>query len=186
MRWLGGLLLLLVLTAGAAEKVPVCFNYGCQAQAVVEYSDEQLHELGALLGQAQDAAQERAAISVAIGRMLRWAGEQTPIGADRGGNFADEGVSGRMDCIDHSTTTTRLLRLIERHGGLRYHRVGEIVLRQRFLVFEHYAAHIDEITGGNEAAAQFAVDTWFFDNGQPAVIMPLEKWLAGEGPDGDE
>jgi hypothetical protein len=26
----------------------------------------------------------------------------------------------------------------------------------------------------------------FFDNGQPAVVMPLPDWLAGEGPDVDE
>jgi hypothetical protein len=26
------------------------------------------------------------------------------------------------------------------------------------------------------------VDSWFFDNGQPAVVMPLAQWHAGEGP----
>jgi hypothetical protein len=36
-----------------------------------------------------------------------WAGEQSDI-HNRGGNYADAGI-GRMDCIDHSTSTTRLL-----------------------------------------------------------------------------
>jgi hypothetical protein len=26
------------------------------------------------------------------------------------------------------------------------------------------------------------VDSWFYDNGQPAVVMPLDAWLDWEGP----
>ena len=58
MRWFGGFLLLCALCAGAEERVSVCFNYGCLMQAEVVFSDEQLRELGLLLGQAQDAAQK--------------------------------------------------------------------------------------------------------------------------------
>jgi hypothetical protein len=32
-------------------------------------------------------------------------------------------------------------------------------------------------------AARFAVDSWFVDNGQPAVILPLDEWKKGAGPD---
>lgn len=32
-------------------------------------------------------------------------------------------------------------------------------------------------------AARFAVDSWFYDNGLPAAILPLADWNAGEGPD---
>ena len=38
-----------------------------------------------------------------------------------------------MDCIDHSTNTTAYLRLIERHGWLKFHGVGERVVRGRML-----------------------------------------------------
>ena len=62
---------------------------------------------------AADAADERHQLALALGSLYRWAGEQLPIHADKGGDYADEGVDGRMDCIDHATTTTRLLRLIE-------------------------------------------------------------------------
>jgi len=188
MKWLGGLLLLCVMTATADESISVCFNYGCNAQAAVVYSDQQLLTLGGLLAEANDAAQERELLGAAIGLLLGWAGEQSPIKADRGGNYADDGVDGRMDCIDHSTTTTRLLRLIERQGWLRYHRVLEHVLRRRFVIFEHYAAQIEEVmpAQAGERAARYAVDSWFFDNGQPAVVMPLSRWLAGEGPNVDD
>lgn len=194
MKWLGACLMLFALTVGAAETVSVCFNYGCVSQAKVTFDDGQLNEIGALLAKSQDAAQERQAIGQAIGLLLGWAGAQSPIAADRGGNVPDGGVSGKMDCIDHSTTTTRLLQMIERHGWLRYHRVGEIVLRRRFLLFEHYSAQIEEtpIAGasdgksGDETAGHYVVDSWFFDNGQPAAVMLLARWLAGDDPDDEQ
>ncbi len=30
--------------------------------------------------------------------------------------------------------------------------------------------------------ARFAVDSWFVDNGEPAVVLPLADWLNGGGP----
>ena len=62
------------------------------------------------------------------------------------------------------------------------------VLRRRFLIFEHNAAQIEQ-TGGGETAengALYVVDSWFFDNGQPAVVMPLALWQSGESPNGAE
>ena len=185
----------------AGEAVTVCYNYGCLSQDEVLYSEAQLQAVGALLGDAENAVHERALLGVAIGWMLGWAGRQTPIAADRGGNMADDGVYGRMDCIDHATTTTRLLRLLERRGALHFHRVLAPVRRARLLIFEHHAAQVAELppaggadgTNGAEGAdggtasgaeeARYAVDSWFFDNGQPAVILPLDRWLAGDGPD---
>ena len=127
--------------------------------------------------------------------LLAWAAEQAPIGADRGGNYADMDAYGKMDCIDHSTTTTRLLRLIEGKGMLRFHHVLDPALRRRLFVFEHYSALIEERKPGSsdcgcdgeieaDPSKQFVVDSWFFDNGQSAVVMPLGRWMSGESPDG--
>ena len=190
MKWLGGLLLLISLAVGAEERIKVCFNYSCAAQAEVAFSDGQLGEVQAMLATSRTAAGERQAIGFVIGRLLGWAGEQSPIAADRGGNVADAGVSGGMDCIDHSTTTTRLLQMIERQRWLRFHRVGEIVLRRRFLLFDHYSARLDELATETPAdddkavdAGSYVVDSWFFDNGHAATIMSLEEWQAGAYPD---
>lgn len=191
------LVLLFFLACGAVqadETVRVCYNYGCMVEDEVRFSEDRLQSIARSLGEAQSAVQERALLGMAVGRLLGWAGGQTPIAADRGGNYADDGVHGRMDCIDHSTTTTRLLHLLERRGWLRFHRVLEPVRRARLLIFEHYAAQIAEDGEGRECrdgkegaapeyGARYVVDSWFFDNGQPAVVMSLENWLAGEGPD---
>jgi hypothetical protein len=183
MRWLAVLLLAFAVGASAGEAVSVCYNYGCQSEDEVFYSDAQLFRVRDLLLDASSDAHERALLGVAVGWMLSWAGQQSPVSADRGGNFADDGAHGRMDCIDHSMTTTRLLRLFERRGWLRFHRVLEPALRTRFLVFDHYSAQIEDMNADSDEPLRYAVDSWFFDNGQPAVIIPLEDWLAGEGPE---
>ena len=185
--FLAGILAATAFSAAGIERVSVCFNYGCLAQAEVEYSDSQLRELGRLLGRARSPDEERAVLGEAVGQLLGWAGQQSPIAADRGGNFADDAVYGRMDCIDHATTTTRLLQLLENRGWLRFHRVLEPVLRVRFLLFQHYSAQIEESVPAeaNGISERFVVDSWFFDNGHPAVVMPLVAWMAGENPNVD-
>ena len=184
-RALGGFLLLFSLKAWAEERVVVCFNYACSAQAEVVYSDKQLRRVGRALAQATDPAAEREALSVTIGRLLKWAGRQSPIAVDKGGNIADDEVSGKMDCVDHSTTTTRLLRMLEEHDWLQFHHTLEPIVRRLFVFFEHLSAQIEAWSpaGADEQAERFVVDSWFVDNGQPAVVMPLASWLAGEGPD---
>jgi len=188
MKALGCLLLLCALGAGAEERITVCYNYGCYTQAEVVFSEAQLGEVARLLGAAHDAAEERAALGVAVGRLLAWAGQQSPIAADKGGNYADDAVHGKMDCIDHSTTTTRLLQMLERRGALHFHRVLARVERRRFFIMQHYSAQIEESApaAAGADAARYVVDSWYFDNGQPAAVLPLAGWLAGEDPDGVE
>jgi len=60
--------------------------------------------------------------------------------------------------------------------------VLEPEVRNWALVFPaHWSAVIEEKTGGE--AQRFVVDSWFVDNGQPAVILPLAEWKQGAGPD---
>jgi hypothetical protein len=131
------------------------------------------------LGQSKDAAEERERLSTVIGKLYALAAEQTPVGNDKGGNYADEGVFGRMDCIDHSTNTTAFLHLLEERGALRWHKVLPPARRLRFWLLQHFSALIEELPAGQ----QYVVDSWFVDNGEPAVILPLDAWEKGEGPD---
>jgi hypothetical protein len=132
-----------------------------------------------MLAAVDTAEQERQLLSLVIGRLYAWAGEQTAIHADRGGNFSDEGAPGTMDCVDHATTTTRFLRLLERRGALHFHRVLTPVWRG--WIFRHISAQIEEIgpemmNVETEHIQRFAVDSWYVDNGLPAPVMPLELW----------
>ena len=180
--WLAMLVLIGAGSAPASESVNICYAYGCLAEAEVVYSASNLREIDQMLALAVDAENERIILSRAIGLLYAIGGEQSDIRNDRGGNFADDNIPGRMDCIDHSTSTTRLLKILEARGNLRWHRALEIDVRYFAFVFPaHYSAVIEEITDGE--ATRFVVDSWFVDNGQPAVILPLEEWKKGAGPD---
>lgn len=162
-----------------ADEVEICFNFGCNAHAKVEYNDEALAKVGTLLVDAPDANAEREAISFALAWMYFYAGQQTPIWRDRPGNFDDEEYAdGRMDCIDHSTNTTAFLKLLETRGLLRHHAVLDPVRRGSFLTV-HWAARIAE---RDNPAGQYSVDTWFFEPGRPAAVFPLRDWLRGAKP----
>jgi hypothetical protein len=182
----------------AVEEVRICFNYSCKDEARVIYDEAELGIVREVLARSEDAAQERSALSFVLGRLYAWVGRRTPIHNDKGGNLPDGEADGRMDCIDHSTTTTRLLRMLEARGWLRFHRVLDPVRRSRFILYQHFSAAVEQIdpaassappagdmikVGEHGRAARFAVDSWFFDNGTPAVVIPLEDWLSGDSPD---
>ncbi|MCZ4303241.1 hypothetical protein O4G98_00695 [Zoogloeaceae bacterium G21618-S1] len=204
----------------ASVDVSICYNYGCVTETAVRYSDAALVLWQRQLGAANSAAEERSILAEVIGGMYREAGKQSPIFADRGGNYADDGVYGRMDCIDHANSTTRLLAMLEKRGALRFHKLMPQARRTTVVLFQHFGAVLEEIAppprpvapalipdhvptllalcdcaevlndvpSASSAAqagtpgAQFAVDTWFYDHGTPAVILPLAEWLDGEGP----
>ncbi|MCU0896533.1 MAG: hypothetical protein MUC55_03440 [Burkholderiales bacterium] len=163
----------------AAEEALICFNYACKDTAVVEFDETELKQVHGQFAEAATPEAEREAVARAVGFLYFFAGQRSPVWRDRGGNYADGEVDGRMDCIDHSTNTTTFLDLLERRGWMRFHDVGERAERGRFLS-EHWTARIVERDGG----AQFAVDTWFLDPGEAASIFTLEEWLDGAWPEG--
>lgn len=184
MRFLLAVLSMLLPLAAWAEdaaQVSVCFDYGCAVIEQVMFSAERMGFLRDFMSQSDDASSERLRLALAVGFMYRWAAEQTPIGADRGGNLADDGVHGRMDCIDHSRSTTGLLQLLQSRRLLRHHRVEAPVRRNRWLIQQHFAAAVAELGDDAAPGTVYVVDTWFRDNGRPAVILPLREWMNGEG-----
>ncbi len=170
---------LLFCGAASADQVDICYNYDCGTQATVIVNGKQLLKIRALFRAAKNPAAEREAISQAIGQFETIAGQQTPTRNDRGGNADDDGVDGRMDCLDHSHNTTAYLELLEHRGWLKFHQVRERVMRAPYIVNDHWAARIVETQTGRE----YIVDSWFFDNGKPAAVFTLEEWKAGASPD---
>ena len=192
-RWAGLILIAMSLSAFAEEQIAFCHNWSCAGIVSVEFAESFLNDIGALMRDADSAAQERELLAVALGRIYGWAGEHSVLGADRAGNTDDADIDGRMDCIDHSNNTTTILGLFERRGWLRFHRVVEPRFRHRFFVLPvHRSAVIEALPTGpvavgddlNEALPdeQFAVDSWLVDPGRPVVVLPLDDWLRWGGP----
>lgn len=178
MRFWLAMLLLGLGGAAQADEVEICYNYSCAVTARVNLHANELRAARRLLLRADNAEEERQAIGLVIGLFENAAGQQTPTWADKGGNVNDDAVDGRMDCLDESANATAYLRLLASRGWLRYHRVLEPVKRAPLLVNTHWAAHLAE----RDTNREFAVDSWFGDNGQPAFVAPLEEWLSGAGP----
>lgn len=173
------LALLLLPAAGAAaagESARVCYNYGCNVEATVVFPEERLMQYAALLEMAVDEAAERQAIALVIGRMHAFAGGQSPIGSDRGGDSDDDDLDGRMDCLDHSVTTSNFLAVLQQRGLLRFHELKPPAVRG--IIWEHWSARVAEKSSGEE----YMVDSWFYDNGRPAVVMARGAWVAGGDP----
>ncbi|MBZ0091728.1 MAG: hypothetical protein K8F27_05855 [Sulfuricellaceae bacterium] len=171
-------MLTLLASPACADQISICYNYGCAAHAPVVFAGRALHSIQALFHRLPDAAAERQAIAESIGLFETISGEQTPTWRDKGGDENDDGIDGRMDCIDHATNTTAYLKLLEKHGWLRFHRVLDPVKRAPYWVNVHWAARIVEVATQQD----YIVDAWFFDSGHPAAIFTLQDWMAGAHP----
>jgi len=122
---------------------------------------------------APDAHAERAAIARTIARFEQIVGELTDTTDDRAENGLGNAWWTQLDCIDESVNTTTYLRLLAGAGLLRWHAVDAPQSRGWFLFgWPHSTAVIRERAGG----ALWAVDSWFFDNGEPPVIVPITVW----------
>lgn len=163
-----------------ADELALCYDWGCLKQQTVTFSSAQLRAIQPVFSGVNDQASERTAIGEAVALLAAFAALQSPIGNDRGGNDLDDGVEGRMDCIDHSSNTTGYLNIIERQGWLKFHRVLPPILRARFVVAAHWSARIESVAGGQ----QYVVDTWYLDPGSLPLIMEVEAWRHYRGPHG--
>jgi hypothetical protein len=177
MRWLAAVLLAIAAVPVCAdETVTLCYNYGCAARSAVHYEEEALNALDRHLRAAGSAAEERDALARAVGALYRIAAMQTPVGADRGGNLRDAGVQHFSAVIEETAGPAPLAAAVEvpDHVGL-------------LLFYCDCPDVLGDIPRppapppGNPGG-RFAVDSWFVDNGEPAVILPLADWLNGGGP----
>lgn len=170
-----------IITDPVPALFSICFDHSCTTVVSVSLTTEEWRYASQpLQSPAHSAAGERSAIACAIARFENVVGRHTGTSADLGRNLQGFGQPGQLDCIDESTNTTTYLRLLERNGLLHYHDVGDRVTRFGFSAgMPHTTAVIQERTTG----ARFAVDSWFFDNGEPAYIVDLAAWRSGEDPD---
>ena len=172
-----------IISTPTPSRYSVCFDHSCSSVVIDSLSDAEWHQVAApLRNPASSAAQERAAIARSMALFETIIGRHTGTTLDRGRNIAGFGQPGQLDCIDESTNTTTYLRLLERDGLLRFHRVAERATRfGLFVGMPHSTAVIEEFDSGS----RYAVDSWFRDNGQLPHIVRLEDWRSGLDPADD-
>ena len=177
-RWLFLVMGLASSLAHAESYVVVCYNWGCLKQVSVVYPDAWLKKTLAPLRQTKTPAEERAAAAEVVRKLYVKAAEQTPISADEPGNEEDETVNGRMDCIDHSTTTANMLSLLQKKRALRWHEVGPYAHRT-LLVASHYSATLVETGDATDDDSHvYTIDPWDVEHGSLPPVAPVREWAA--------
>ncbi len=154
----------------------ICHGYDCTFHTTVSLTPDEWKSIAAPLEKtAPDAASERTQIALAIAQFELVVGAKTGTGGDLGKlRFLTAGDETQMDCIDETTNTTTYLVLLESRGKLHWHRTGRPAKRGAFIDgrWYHETAVIVEAASG----AEFAIDSWFEDNGMPPHIIPLDDW----------
>ncbi|MCB1593155.1 MAG: hypothetical protein KDI90_11965 [Alphaproteobacteria bacterium] len=161
-----------------------CSQYGCKRLTPLSISNDEWADISNVYGPlAQNAQQEREKISRTIARFEQIIGARTGTDIDIAGTFRKIG-KGQLDCVDESTNTTSYLMLLEQNGFLRFHRVGAPDTRFP-IVHSGRWPHQTAVIIEKENGKRYVVDSWFYDNGHPAVVLPIKTWKEGWKPDGN-
>jgi hypothetical protein len=162
------------------EKFSFCWGGTCAAIEKVGLTPAEWSRVRALFNPLPpDAASERETIRLAIGLLESIVGPKTGTAGDKAGTFGNSAFPGQLDCNDEATNSTNYMRLMRADGLIRFHEILDTKTRGGFLIFGRHSTAVIAESGTMQ---RFAVDSWFYDNGQPATILPLETWQAGWKP----
>lgn len=158
----------------------ICHSGGCaDINHVTLNDDEWQRVVSEFEPMPQDAEDERSRIASAIGVLEQIIGDKIGTHNDFAGTFGAFSTPGQMDCNDEASNSTTYLKLMMQAGLIRFHELRDTKIRNFF--FNGWP-HTTAVIGDTQTNAAYAVDSWFFDNGVPAVIVPLELWKTGWKP----
>jgi len=160
---------------------PHCQDYGCAVVKNVELSKADWKRIEKTFGKkAKAAEEERRKVAKTIGTFEQILGPITGTQNDKAGTFGETG-HGQLDCVDESTNTTVDLMLLKQKGLIVFHTVEQPQVRYPIVSgrgWMHQTAVLKEIKTGKE----YAIDSWFDDNGADARVVPIPDWLNGWHP----
>lgn len=161
----------------------ICTGGGCaEVKHIALSADEweQVVDVFAVEDDAEmDAKQERQLIAAAIGELEKIVGAKTGTASDRAGTFDNSHYPGQLDCNDEAINSTTYMRLMRDNGLIQLHEIEDMRTRSFFFNgWPHSTAVIREVATGD----RFAVDSWFYDNGFPATVIPFAIWKSGYTP----
>lgn len=168
----------------ALHEFNVCAGGGCAEVLDVSLTDDEwqsvVHVFTTADTQPATAELERELIAQAIGVLESIVGVKTSTATDRAGTFGNSDYPGQLDCNDEAINSTTYMRLMRQHGLIKFHEIEDTRTRNFFFTgWPHSTAVIREVATGE----RYAVDSWFYDNGFPATIVPFAVWKSGYIPD---
>jgi hypothetical protein len=175
-----------VITEPDIKRFSMCHNQGCKTVEQLSLSDTQWAQIRQHFQPiATSAEEERIQIANAIAEFEQIVGIMTDTTHDKAGLFQAMGSYGQLDCIDESTNTTTYLLIMDKQGLLKWHEPMDHVNRGFFIFgWPHSSGAMREKarSGDTNDPIEFAVDSWFEDNGKRPHIIPLSQWRSGWSP----
>ena len=167
------------------KQFSVCFNHSCKETANIGISPADWQRVHALFKQLpKSPKEERKRIGDAVALMEQVVGPITNTSNDKAYNFRGMMAGGnQQDCIDESTNSTTYLTMMEQDGLLRFHKVKSTSTRGWFIMGH---PHTTAVIRDNKSGIDYAVDSWFHDNGVKPEIIPLKLWFTGWDPEKDK
>lgn len=164
------------LTPPKNNTVTVCHGYGCRFETEVTMGDAELARVREIFAGVEDTPQgEREAVSRAVSYFETHVGEITGTREDRA-EIETRGIGDphQQDCVDEATNTTSYLIILDNNGFLKHHTVRRPEVRGYWLDgrWPHWTAVL-QLKDLNE---EWAVDSWWRNNGVEPVVIPLAEW----------
>ncbi len=158
----------------------VCQGGGCAEFDHVSISEAEWGNVAQLFQiKATNSAEERLQIGQAIGLLEQIVGAKNGTFGDRAGTFDNAHYQGQLDCNDEAINTTTYMRLLKANGLMQLHEIEDTRTRNFFFTGWPHSTAVIRDTKTNE---RFAVDSWFYDNGHAATIVPFATWKASYQP----
>lgn len=150
----------------------MCYDFGCKSTRELSFNAEQWSSIYQIFHKpALSPWWEKQQIRQAIARMEEISGSLIGTSQDKAGNYPGEDLPYQQDCIDESTNTFQYLLALQNRNLLFWHTVVEKKRRIVWLA-THWTAVIHE-TARNQ---DYAVDSWYRDNGEMPYIQKLSDW----------
>lgn len=170
--------------APALHGFDICTGGGCAEPMRVSLTDDEWQDIVRVFLTTEEtvapAELEREHIAQAIGVFESIVGTKTSTATDRAGTFGNSDYPGQLDCNDEAINSTTYMRLMQQNGLVKLHEVQDTRTRNFFFTgWPHSTAVIRELSTGE----RYAVDSWFYDNGFPATIVPFAVWKSGYIPE---
>ncbi|MEZ7843383.1 MAG: hypothetical protein QMB33_04755 [Opitutales bacterium] len=161
-----------------------CASAGCRQLSRLSYSEPEWQSIRAIFEPAQqNAAEERERLLVAVAAIETLVGEKNGTSSDFAKNQRKGSQGPQLDCIAEAANTTVALLLLQQDGLIRYHRVSHPQHRGfARLQYPHNSAAIIEIANN----AHYAIDSWFFANGEQPICVSVAEWKAGFRPQNEK
>ena len=158
------------------NEVTVCHGYGCRIKTPFQVNSDDIQRFQTIMSEFDGSAEEELqGVQKVVSYMEQRVGKVLGTDKDRA-KIETSGINDptQQDCIDEATNTTSYLLVLESHGLLKYHNVRRPEVRGYWVdgKWPHWTA----VLQNQDNQEEWAVDTWFRDNGVPPVVIPLKDW----------